>query len=52
MTDWTKTQETTCFKAMLEDWVSVVASGRMDKKVKQRNLSTHAFFEWLLGEVS
>lgn len=49
--DWTDTLETKGFKAMLEDWVSVVASGRMDEKAKQRNLSTHAFCEWLLGKV-
>ncbi|MGF1770387.1 hypothetical protein L4D06_23790 [Enterovibrio makurazakiensis] len=45
--DWIDTLETKGFKAMLEDWVSAVASGRMDEKAKQRNLSTHAFCEWL-----
>ncbi|WP_028021539.1 Gfo/Idh/MocA family protein [Enterovibrio calviensis] len=51
MADWTDTLETKGFKAMLKDWVGVVASGQMDEKVKQRNLSTHAFCEKLVGEI-
>ncbi|OEE66314.1 hypothetical protein A1OO_11020 [Enterovibrio norvegicus FF-33] len=51
MADWTDTLETKGFKSMLENWVSVVKSGRMDAQMKQRNLSTHAFCERLVRDL-
>ncbi|MDD1781108.1 Gfo/Idh/MocA family oxidoreductase [Enterovibrio sp. ZSDZ35] len=51
LADWTDTLESKGFKAMLEDWVNVVASGRMDEKVKQRNLSTHVFCDSLVEHI-
>ncbi|MDD1796248.1 Gfo/Idh/MocA family oxidoreductase [Enterovibrio sp. ZSDZ42] len=52
MPDWTDTLETKGFKGMLEDWVRVAKSGKGDEQVQLRNLSTHAFCERLVREIS
>lgn len=37
---------------MLNDWLNVVRSGDLEETVKQRNLSTHAFCEKVIMQIS
>tara|TARA_R110001583_G_scaffold7720_10_gene37980 strand:- start:4375 stop:5280 length:906 start_codon:yes stop_codon:yes gene_type:complete len=51
LADWTPMLSSKGFSAMIEDWLSVVALGKLESHIMKRNLATHQLAELICQKV-
>ena len=51
LADWTPMLTSKGFAAMIDDWLAVVAIGKLDADIMQRNLSTHQLAESICQKI-
>ncbi|PKF61417.1 gfo/Idh/MocA family oxidoreductase [Psychromonas sp. psych-6C06] len=51
LADWTPMLASKGFVAMIDDWLNVVAQGKLDRQIMNRNLASHLFAEALCQKI-